>query len=61
MSQKKLHIITVATEEKYYLPYLKILCKKFNNELKILGLGTKWQELSYKFYLILKYLERCAF
>ena len=25
MSQEKLHIITVATEEKYYLPYLKIL------------------------------------
>ena len=56
-TNEKLHIVTVATEEKYYLPYLKILCKKFNNELKILGLGTKWQGLSYKFHLILKYLK----
>ena len=55
--EQQLHIVTVATEEKYYLPYLKILCKKFNNELKILGLGTKWQGLSYKFHLILKYLK----
>ena len=55
--EQQLHIVTVATEEKYYLPYLKILCKKFNNELKILGLGTKWQGFSYKFDLIIKYLR----
>jgi hypothetical protein len=57
ITNEKLHIVTVATEEKYYLPYLKILCKKFNNELKTLGLGTKWQGFSYKIHLILKYLK----
>jgi hypothetical protein len=55
--EQQLHIITVATEEKYYLPYLKIICKKFNNELKILGLGSKWQGFSYRIDLIIKYLR----
>ena len=52
----KLHIITVATDIKYYLPYLVKSVKKHNNELKILGLGTKWEGFNYKFNLIRKEL-----
>jgi hypothetical protein len=47
----KLHIITVATHNKYYLPYLIKSVNKYN-KLKILGFGTKWKGFNYKYNLM---------
>ena len=53
----KLHIITVATESKYYFPYLVESCKKNNNELIVLGFGEKWKGFSWRFKLMIQYLQ----
>jgi len=55
MSQ--LHIITVATESKYYFPYLVESCKKNNMELTVLGFGEKWKGFNWKFKLMRTYLS----
>ena len=52
----QLHIITVATNSKYYLPYLIKSVSRNNNELKILGFRTKWKGFNYKFNLMIKHL-----
>ena len=36
-----LHIVTVATESKYYFPYLIESCKRHGKELEVLGYGEK--------------------
>jgi hypothetical protein len=48
-----IYYITVATEEKLYLPYLKQLLP----ELVILGMNTKWEGWVYRYKLIIKYLD----
>ena len=52
-----LHIVTVATESKFYLPYLVESCKKNGKELEILGFGEKWQGFTWRFKLMIDYLE----
>jgi len=51
-----LHIITVATEIKYYMPYLIESIKKNNNELVILGLNMKWLGFNWRFKMMKEYL-----
>jgi len=53
-----IHIITVATESKYYLPYLKKSCNKNGKDLKILGYNEIWKGFNWRFRLILNYLEK---
>lgn len=48
-----IHYLTVATEEKLYLPYLKQLLP----ELIILGMNTKWEGFITKYRLVIKYLN----
>lgn len=48
-----IHYITVATDSKLYLPYLKQLLP----ELIILGMNTKWEGYIYKFKLLINYLK----
>jgi hypothetical protein len=48
-----IHYVTVATETKQYLPYLK----KLLPELVILGMDTKWEGFIYKFKLIIEYTK----
>lgn len=55
MSQLK--IVTVATEPKYYFPYLQETIKNNNNELVVLGMGEKWLGFSWRYELILNYLK----
>jgi hypothetical protein len=50
-------IVTVATESKYYFPYLQETIKTNNNELIVLGLGEKWQGFSWRYELMLNYLK----
>jgi hypothetical protein len=53
-----LHIVTVATESKFYFPYLVESCKKNGKKLEILGFGTEWKGYNYKFKLIIEYLHK---
>jgi hypothetical protein len=48
-----IHYLTVATEEKQYLPYLKQLLP----ELVILGMNTKWEGWIYRFKLVIEYTK----
>jgi hypothetical protein len=51
------HIVTVATESKYYFPYLVESCKRHGTELKVLGYGEKWEGFSWRFKKMLDYLK----
>ena len=53
----KLHIVTVATDPKYYFPYLVESCKKNGKELEVLGMGEVWQGLNWKFLKMIEYLK----
>jgi len=53
---EKLHIVTVATESKYYFPYLIESCKKNNTELTVLGFGEKWKGFNWRLKLMRSYL-----
>lgn len=54
----KTYIITVATHDKYYLPYLKKTCKKYGSELIILGYGEKWQGFNWRYKLVLNFISK---
>jgi hypothetical protein len=53
----ELKIITVATEPKYYFNVLKESIKKNNNELIVLGYGEKWKGFSWRYNLMIEYLN----
>lgn len=52
-----LHIVTVATHSQYYFPYLIESCEKMGSKLVILGYGKKWKGFSWKFKLVIDYLN----
>jgi hypothetical protein len=52
------HIVTVATDSKFYFEYLKESCKKFGKELEILGYKQKWLGYNWKFNLMNDYLKK---
>lgn len=52
-----LHIVTVATDSKYYFPHLVESCKRNGKELKVLGFGEKWRGFNWKFKLMLEYIK----
>ena len=54
----KLKIITVATESKYYFPYLQNTIKKNDGELVVLGYGKEWEGFSWKYDLMIQYLKK---
>jgi len=54
----ELHIVTVATESKYYFPYLIESCKRHGKELEILGYGEKWKGFNWRFKLMIEYLKK---
>ena len=55
---ENLHIVTVATHSKHYLPYLVESCKKYGGvKLDIVGLGEKWQGYNWKLIKTLEYLR----
>ena len=51
------HIVTIATESKYYFPYLIESCKKHGKDVEILGYGQKWKGFNWRFKLMIEYLE----
>jgi len=54
----ELHIVTVATESKYYFPYLIESCKRHGKELEVLGYGEIWKGFNWRFKLIIDYLKK---
>lgn len=54
----KLHIITVSTDSDYYFKYLVESCKNNGIELTVLGYGEKWQGFTWRFKLMIDYLEK---
>jgi len=52
------YFITVATESKYYFPYLLKTSKIHNYNLKILGFGEKWKGFNWRNKLVLEYLNQ---
>jgi hypothetical protein len=52
-----LHIVTVATESKYYFPYLIESCRRNGKELTILGYGKKWRGFNWRLKLMISYLQ----
>jgi hypothetical protein len=53
----KLHIVTVATESKYYFPYLIESCKRNSKELEVLGYGEKWEGFNWRYVKMMEYLK----
>ena len=53
-----LHIVTVATEEKYYFPFLKSSCQKNGISLTVLGMGEKWQGFNWRYQKMLEFLKK---
>lgn len=52
-----LHIITVATDGRYYFPYLVESCRRNNIPIKVLGMGEKWQGYTWKTKKVLEYAK----
>ncbi len=53
-----LHVVSVASESKYYFPYLVESCKRNGKELEVLGFGDKWEKGNMtKFKLMIEYLK----
>lgn len=50
-------LVTVATHNVGYLPWLERSCKRFNIKLIKLGYGQKWLGFSWRFKLMIKYLK----
>ena len=50
-------IITVATNSKYYFPYLKESIKRNGGELVVLGYNEEWTGFSLKYSLMINYLK----
>lgn len=50
-------IITVATNSKYYFPYLKESIKRNGGELVVLGYNQEWTGFSLKYSLMINYLK----
>jgi hypothetical protein len=57
MSQN-LHIVSVATEQKFYMKYLISSIKNNNGELVILGYNQKWQGFNWRNILMKDYLKK---
>ena len=53
----KLHIVTFATESKYYFPYLQESCRRNGKELEVLGYGEKWEGFNWRYIKMIEYLK----
>ena len=59
-SVQGLHIVTIATQEAFYLPYLRASCRHHGQELTVLGMGrqAEWQGLTTKLQWMLHFLRQ---
>jgi len=54
---RKLHVVTVATESKFYFPYLIESCKRNGTKLEVLGYGEEWLGFNWRFKKMLEFLK----
>lgn len=52
-----LHIVTVATDNLYYLPYLRQTCADMGAKLIVLGMGEKWGGYVWKITKMIDFLK----
>ena len=60
MVDKKVEIVTISTDNKFYYPNLVESCKKNKGTLTTLGMGEKWQGYNWRFKKILNYLSNLS-
>ena len=60
MVDKKVEIVTISTDNKFYYPNLVESCKKNKGKLTTLGMGEKWQGYNWRFKKILNYLSNLS-
>lgn len=53
----EIKIVTVASEEKFYLKWLIESCTRYGTYLIVLGMGCKWEGLIMKYRLMIDFLE----
>lgn len=54
-----IHIVTVATESKYYFPYLVESCKKKGKKkLQVLGFREEWKGFNWRYRKMIIYLKK---
>jgi hypothetical protein len=58
MLNNNIHIVTVATEPKFYFEYLKKSCENNGKNLEVLGFGEEWKGFAWRFLLILDYIKK---
>jgi hypothetical protein len=60
MLDKKVEIVTISTEKKFYYPYLVESCRKNKGKLTTLGMGEEWKGYNWKFRKMLNYLTNLS-
>jgi hypothetical protein len=53
-----IHVVTVATESKFYFPYLVESCRIQGVELEVLGYGETWRGYNWRLQIMLDYLQK---
>jgi len=56
MQEPRLYITTVATDERFYYPYLVESCRRNGTELIVLGMGEAWQGYTWKMTKLREFL-----
>jgi hypothetical protein len=60
MTNKKVEIVTISTDKKFYYKNLVESCKKNKGELTTLGMGEEWLGYNWKFKKMLNYLTNLS-
>ena len=60
MTNKKVEIVTISTEKKFYYPNLVVSCKKNKGELTTLGMGEELKGYNWRFRKMIDYLSNLS-
>lgn len=60
MTNKKVEIVTISTEKKFYYPHLVESCKKNKGKLITLGMNEEWRGYNWRFRKMLNYLSNLS-
>jgi hypothetical protein len=60
MVDKKVEIVTISTDNKFYYPHLVESCKKNKGKLTTLGMGEEWKGYNWKFKKMINYLTNLS-
>ena len=60
MTNKKVEIVTISTDNKFYYPHLVESCKKNKGKLTTLGMGEEWKGYNWRFRKMIDYLSNLS-